>query len=233
MKWILEIENLSKNISGKKVLDNLSFDLESRKMLGLIGPNGSGKTTILNIIAGLVKQDQGSVKIDGHEPGIYTKEIVSYLPQENHLHNWMTIKEEMGFFEDFYKDFDRAKAESLLNEMKIDLNSKIGNMPKDNLEKLRLILVLSRKAKLYLLDEPFIGVDSIVRNEMIDIILKSYNDESSMIFSAHDIRDFERLVDEVVFISGGKIILKGDPDELRVKRGMSIDDLYREVMKNV
>lgn len=233
MKSILEIENLSKSFSRKKALDNISLDLENSKVLGIIGPASSGKTTLLNIIAGIAREDQGTIKIDGHKPGVYTKEIVSYLPQGNHLHDWMTAKEQIEFFQDFYKDFDREKADGLLNEMKIHGKDKIGNLSKDNLEKLRLILVFSRKAKLYLLDEPFNGVDSLVRDEIIDIISRSYDEESSIIISSKDVKTFERLVDQVAFISAGKILLKGDSEDLRFERRMSIDDLYREVMKNV
>jgi len=233
VKSILEIENLSKSFSRRKALDGISLNLENSKVLGLIGPAGSGKTTLINIIAGLAKQDQGTIKIDDHEPGVYTKEIVSYLPQGNHLHNWMTVKEEIGFFQDFYKDFDKKKAENLLSDMNIDGKIKVGNLSKDNLEKLKLTLIFSRKAKLYLLDEPFSGADSLVRDEIIDIILRSYDEESSVILSSKDAKIFERLVDKVAFISGGKILLSGDPEDLRHERRMSIDDLYREVIKNV
>lgn len=233
MSKVLEIENLSKYYSGKKVLDKIGLELESGKILALLGPNGSGKTTLLKTIAGLIREDEGKILISEHKPGVYTKEIVSYLPDVNHLYNWMSVKDALAFFRDFYKDFDVQKANEMLKLMKISVNSKVDELSKGMLEKLMLILVLSRKAKLYLLDEPFVGIDPLTRDEIIDVVLKSYSTDSSIIISTHIIKDFERLFDEVVFFSKGKIVLKDNTQDLMLKNEKSIDDLYKEVLKNV
>lgn len=233
MSKVLEIENLSKYYSGKKVLDEIGLELESGKILALLGPNGSGKTTLLKIIAGLIREDEGKILINEHKPGVLTKEIVSYLPDVNHLYNWMSVKDALAFFRDFYKDFDIQKANEMLQLMKISINSKVVELSKGMLEKLMLILVLSRKAKLYLLDEPFVGIDPLTRDEIIDVVLKSYSTDSSIIISTHIIKDFERLFDEVVFFSKGKIVLKDNTQDLMLKNEKSIDDLYKEVLKNV
>lgn len=232
METIFKIENLTKSYMTKKALNGVSLELEKGKILGLLGPNGSGKTTLMKICAGLLRPTSGKVYIDGLVPGLNTKSIVSYLPDVNYLYKWMKIKDALCFFKDFYSDFDIDKAKGLLEFMNLDENSKVTSLSKGMLEKLNLTLVLSRKAKLYILDEPLGGVDPVAREKIIDAILDNFSEESSMIISTHLVRDIERLFDEVVFISQGEFILKGNAEDLRTEKGKSIDELYREVFQD-
>ncbi|MCD2347838.1 ABC transporter ATP-binding protein [Clostridium guangxiense] len=230
---ILKVSNLNKSYFRKKALDNFEMKLEEGKILGLLGPNGSGKSTFLKILAGLLRKNSGEVLIDGNEIGIYTKSIVSYLPDKNYLYKWMKIKDAFSYFRDFYSDFDYAKAEELLKFMNLDMESKVTSLSKGMLEKLHLTLVLSRKARLYVLDEPLGGVDPTTREKILDTIINNFNEKSSMIITTHLVNDIERLFDDVVFISDGKNVLSGSAEGLRNEKGMSIDELYREVFKDV
>ncbi|AYD41311.1 ABC transporter ATP-binding protein [Clostridium fermenticellae] len=231
MSSLIKISDLEKRYFNKKALDKINLEIDSGKIIGLLGPNGSGKTTLLKIIAGISRQSNGQISIDGVKPGIYTKSIVSYLPDKDYLFKWMKIKDAINFFNDFYKDFDRDKAYEFLKFMELDENSNIKSLSKGMSEKLSLTLTLSRKAKLYILDEPLGGVDPTTREKILNAILENYSKESSMIITTHLISDIERLFDSVIFISNGKIILNGDAEELRNERHMSIDGLYREVFK--
>ncbi|MBB6696480.1 ABC transporter ATP-binding protein [Clostridium algidicarnis] len=229
MKNIVEAKNLSKSYFKKKALDNLNLTIPEGQVLGLLGPNGSGKTTFIKILSGILSQSSGDIIIDGNIPGAYTKSVVSYLPDKNYLYKWMTVNDAILFFKDFYSDFDEVKAYELLSFMKLDKNSKVTSLSKGMSEKLNLTLVLSRKAKLYVLDEPIAGVDPVAREKILDAIINNYNKDSSMIITTHLVRDIERIFDHVSFISEGKIILSGNAEELREEKGRSIDELYRDV----
>ncbi len=229
MKNIVEAKSLSKSYFKKKALDDLNLNIPEGQVLGLLGPNGSGKTTFIKILSGILSQSKGDIIIDGHEPSPYTKSVVSYLPDKNYLYKWMTVNDAIVFFKDFYSDFDEVKAYELLTFMKLDKNSKVTSLSKGMSEKLNLTLVLSRKAKLYVLDEPIAGVDPVAREKILDAIINNYNKDSSMIITTHLVRDIERIFDHVSFISEGKIILSGNAEELREERGKSIDELYRDI----
>ena len=229
MKNIVEAKSLSKSYFKKKALDDFNLNIPEGQVLGLLGPNGSGKTTFIKILSGILSQSKGDIIIDGHEPSPYTKSVVSYLPDKNYLYKWMTVNDAIVFFKDFYSDFDEVKAYELLTFMKLDKNSKVTSLSKGMSEKLNLTLVLSRKAKLYVLDEPIAGVDPVAREKILDAIINNYNKDSSMIITTHLVRDIERIFDHVSFISEGKIILSGNAEELREEKGRSIDELYRDV----
>ena len=229
MENIIKTSNLTKNYNGKKALDNVSLTVEKGKILGLLGPNGSGKTTFMKIAAGLVKPTSGNITIDNQPVGPYTKSIVSYLPDVNILYKWMKIKDAVEFYKSFYKDFDMERCKRNLEFMELDKELKVTALSKGMAEKLHLSLALSRRAKLYILDEPLGGIDIIARDKIIDTIIANYDGESSMIISTHLVRDIERMFDEVAFISEGKIILEGDAEELRQQKEKSIEGIYREV----
>lgn len=229
---LLKAANLSKSYFKKKALDDFNIEVKKGSILGLLGPNGSGKSTFIKIVAGILKKSSGEILIDNQEPSVYTRSIVSYLPDVNYLYNWMKIKDALEFFKDFYDDFDFNKAVELLDFMRLDENSKVTSLSKGMLEKLQLTLVLSRKAKIYMLDEPLGGVDPTTREKILDTIVNSFSKESSMVITTHLVSDIERLFDDVVFISEGKNILSGNAEDLRNEKGTSIDGLYREIFKD-
>lgn len=231
MNCILKTEDLTKSYINKKALDSVNIEIEKGKIVGILGPNGSGKTTLIKLITGLIKPTSGNVLIDGHKPDVYTKSIVAYLPDRSFLYKWMKIKDAVAFFKDFYKDFSEEKALELLEFMKLDLESKVTSLSKGMMEKLNLALTLSRKAKLYILDEPLGGVDPNTREKILDAIIENYSEDSSMIITTHLVQDIERLFDDVIFISDGKIILSGNAEELRIENGKSIDEICREVFE--
>ncbi|NMM62746.1 ABC transporter ATP-binding protein [Clostridium sp. P21] len=230
--FILKASNIEKSYFSKRALNGINLEVKKGKIVGLLGPNGSGKTTFLKIAAGILRQSSGEIVIGGHKPGIQTKAIVSYLPDKDYLFKWMKIKDAIEFFNSFYKDFDKDKAMELLEFMNLDANSKITSLSKGMTEKLYLTLTLSRKAKLYILDEPLGGVDPTTREKILDAILNNYSEDSSMIITTHLVNDIERLFDDVAFISKGEIVLSGNAEEFRNEKGMSIDELYREVFKD-
>ncbi len=231
METMLKTTNLTKKYSRNRGLDGLNMEIKTGRIVGLLGPNGSGKTTFLKIAAGILRQDAGEIEIDGKKPGIYTKSIVSYLPDTNYLYKWMKIKDAVKFYSDMFKDFDRSKCDELLKFMNLEEGDKVASLSKGMLEKLNLSLTISRKAKLYILDEPLGGVDPTAREKIIDTILNNYREDSSMIVTTHLVNDIERLFDDVFFISEGKIVLEGNAEELRISKGKSIDELYREVFQ--
>lgn len=226
---LVEVKNLSKSYFNKKALNNLNLNIEEGKVLGVLGPNGSGKTTLIKIMVGLLRQSKGEVLINGQKVGVYTKSIVSYLPDRNFLYNWMTIEDAFKFYSDFYFDFDQKRGEELLSFMKLEKGMKITSLSKGMMEKLNLTLVLSRKAKLYILDEPIAGVDPVARDQILDAIIKNYDPNSSMIITTHLVRDMESLFDDVAFLKDGKIILEGNAENLREEKGKSIDEIYKEI----
>ncbi|MCC5464740.1 ABC transporter ATP-binding protein [Pelosinus baikalensis] len=228
---VLEAENLCKSYLNKRALQGANLTIQQGRILGLLGPNGSGKTTFLKIAAGILHPSSGKLLIDGQEPGVYTKSIVSYLPDTEYLFKWMKIKDAVQYFKDFYSDFDEKKAFALLEFMKLDANSSVKSLSKGMKEKLKLTLVLSRKAKLYILDEPLGGVDPTAREKILDAIINNFSENSSMIITTHLVNDIERIFDEVAFISDGEIVLQGNAEELRLNKNKSIDELYREVFQ--
>ncbi|UYJ40251.1 MAG: ABC transporter ATP-binding protein [Lachnospiraceae bacterium] len=226
---ILECENLSKNYGSVKALDNLTLKIESGKIVGLLGPNGHGKTTLIKTLSGLLSKDKGKVLIDGKRIGVGTKKIVSYLPERSYLSPEMKIKEVVSFFQEFYEDFDAKKADAMLGELSLDKESKLKSLSKGNREKVQLIMVMSRKAKLYLLDEPMGGVDPAARDYILKTIISNYSEDATVIISTHLIQDVEQILDEVVFLKEGKVMLHSDVDELRMEKEKSVDALFREV----
>ena len=231
MGTILKADRLCKSYINKKALNGVNLEISCGKIMGLLGPNGSGKTTFLKIVAGILHPSSGEILIYGERPGVYTKSIVSYLPDNDYLLNWMRIKDAVAYFKDFYSDFDEKRAKELLEFMQLDENSKVLNLSKGMKEKLKLTLVLSRKAKLYILDEPLGGVDPVAREKILDAIIASFNENSSMIITTHLVNDIERVFDDVAFISDGEIVLQGNAEELRSSKKKSIDEIYREVFK--
>lgn len=229
MKPIVEIRNLTKNYFNKRALDDLNLNIESGKVVGILGPNGSGKTTLIKILTGLLRQSKGEVLIDGRQVGVYTKSIVSYLPDRNFLYSWMSIQDACEFYKDFYSDFDDNRFEQLLDFMKLEKSMKITSLSKGMHEKLNLSLVLSRDAKLFILDEPIAGVDPVARDQILDAIINNYNDKSSMLITTHLVRDMENLFDDVVFLKDGEIVLEGNAEVLREEKGKQIDDIYKEI----
>lgn len=229
MADIVEIRDLSKQYMRTKALDNVDLNIKQGRIVGILGPNGSGKTSLMKIIAGILRQTRGEILIDGLVPGPATKAIVSYLPDRNFLYRWMKIDDAINFFKDFYEDFDEGKADELLSFMNLDRGMKIDALSKGMHEKLNLTLVLSRKAKLYVLDEPIAGVDPVARDQILDAIIKNYNNNSTMIITTHLVRDIESVFDEVIFLKEGVVILQGNAEELREEKGMQIDSLYKEI----
>ena len=231
MDNILRSEEICKSYLNKKALRGINLDIKPGKIVGLLGPNGSGKTTFLKIAAGILHASSGKILIDGQEPGVYTKSIVSYLPDNEYLPNWMKVRDAIKYFKDFYLDFDEAKAKELLLFMNLDENSTVKSLSKGMKEKLKLTLILSRNAKLYILDEPLGGVDPTAREKILNAIVNSFNENSSMIITTHLVNDMERIFDDVAFISNGEIVLQGNAEELRMEKEKSIDELYREVFQ--
>ena len=232
MEKILEIKNLNKKYFTKTALENVNLSLEKGRILGLMGPNGSGKTTLLKIIAGLQHVNTGTVQVYGHDIGLETKKIVSFLPDKNVLYPFMKSIDALNFFQNYYDDFDMKKALDMLDFMKLDKNEKVSAMSKGMIEKLNLTLAFSRNAKLFVLDEPLGGVDPVARDRIISTIIKTYNEDSSIIISTHLVNDVERIFDDVCFIGKGKVILSGSAEDLRVEKGLSIDQIYIETFQD-
>lgn len=231
MDYILESKNLSKSFKKTDALKDVSLKIPKGKIIGLLGPNGSGKTTFIKLCNNLLTPTKGALLIDNMKPGVETKSIVSYLPERNYLNDWMKVEEILNMFNDFYKDFDLARAYDMIEKLHLDPSSKLKTMSKGTKEKVQLILVMSRSAKLYLLDEPIGGVDPAARDYILDTIIKNYNDESTIIISTHLIADIEKILDDVIFLKEGKVVLSKSVDEIREKEGKSVDALFREVFK--
>lgn len=228
---ILKCEGLTKSYGRKTALRNLSLSVEPGRIVGLLGPNGSGKTTLIKIATGLLTATSGTVSIDNKMPGQETKAVVSYLPEITYLNDWMKVSQLVKFFDDFYSDFDSEKAYEMLKNLNIDENESLKSLSKGTKEKVQLILVMARNAKLYLLDEPIGGVDPAARDYILNTIIRNYNPEASVIISTHLISDIEQVLDDVIFLKNGEIALATSVDELRENHNMSVDTYFREVFK--
>lgn len=230
-EYILQCNELTKKFGASAALNNINLNIGKGKLIGLLGPNGSGKTTLIKIANGLLTPTSGNILIKNTVPGYETKKIVSYLPDKNCLIDSMTVKELVEMFTDFYDDFQSQKAYAMIENLHIDPNQKLKTLSKGNKEKVQLILVMSRKAELYLLDEPIGGVDPATRDYILDSIIKNYSEDATVIISTHLIADIEKVLDEVIFIKSGSIILHEDVDSLREREGKSVDEIFREVFK--
>jgi len=231
MSEILRCENVTKTFGSVTALDNVSLTLESGKIVGLLGPNGSGKTTLIKLINGLLTPNFGRLLVDGDEPGVVTKTKVAYLPDNIYLNGWMTIRQIVEYFEDFYEDFSPACAYEMLDRLGISPEKKLKTLSKGNKEKVCLILVMSRRARLYVLDEPIAGVDPAARDYVISTIINNYNPEATVLISTHLISDIEQILDEVLFIRNGHLVLHKSVEDIRAEEGKSVDELFREVFR--
>ena len=228
---LVECKHVTKKYGAKVALDDVNLTIEKGKIIGLLGPNGSGKTTLIKLLNDLLVPNSGEILIQGNHPGVETKKIISYLPERTYLNFNMKIKEVIQYFKDFYKDFREEVAYDLLKKLDINPNDQLKTLSKGMKEKVQLILVMSRKAELYILDEPIGGVDPAARDYILDTILKNFNEGASIIISTHLISDIEKILDEVIFIKKGKIVLHESSDQLRDESGKSIDGYFREEFK--
>lgn len=225
---IVEMKNVSKIYGRKKALNKIDLTIEKGKIIGLLGSNGSGKTTLIKLINNLLVPSYGEVLVKGQKPGIESKKIISYLPERSYLNFQMKVRNLLGYFKDFYEDFDMVRAEKLLADFGIDKEDRLKTMSKGTKEKVQLIMVMSRRAELYILDEPIGGVDPAARDYILDTILSNFNEGASVLISTHLIQDVERILDDVIFLSKGKIVANKSADALRNEKGKSIDEIFRE-----
>ena len=228
---ILQCQGLTKYYGGVLALDHADIAIEPGQIVGLLGPNGSGKTTLIKLANGLLQPTSGSILIDDMTPSPKTHAIVSYLPERIALTDWMNVRQLMDFYGDFYADFQREAAEQMLAQLQLPLGQTVRQMSKGTREKLRLILTMSRKAKLYLLDEPIGGVDPATRDYILHTFLSNYNPEAAVVISTHLITDVESILDSVIFLNQGKVVLQSTVDDIRETRGKSVDAYFREVFR--
>ena len=228
---LLEIKDLNKSFDNKEILKDINLSIQSGKIIGLLGKNGVGKTTLIKLINDLLTPTSGEILIKGQKIGVETKKVISYLPERTYLNKQMKVSEVISYFEDFYDNFDSEKAKKLLKDLDLDINQKLAKMSKGMQEKVQLVLVMSRNADLYVLDEPLGGVDPATRDYILDTILSNFNENASVIISTHLISDIEKILDEVIFIDKGKIVLQSDADKLRTKENASIDEIFRRMFK--
>ena len=231
MEPILECRNLKKLYTPNTGLQDINLTLERGKIIGLLGPNGSGKTTLIKLINNLLVPTSGSITIGGYEPGIETKKIISYLPDRTYLNSWMRIGDCLRYFAAFYDDFDTNKAYDMLKRLNLDASSRLKSLSKGNKEKVQLILVMSRNAQLYCLDEPIGGVDPASRDYILNTILSNYNENGTVLISTHLISDVENILDEAVFLKNGCVYMHASVDDIRMQQGKSVDALFREVFR--
>lgn len=231
MSAILECINLSKNFNSLMAVSNLNLKLESGRIIGLLGPNGSGKTTLIKMISGLLTPASGSLLINGMEPGVETKKIVSYLPERTYFNNAMKVSEILKLFSDFYEDFDRAKAEDMLRRLDVNPAFKFKTLSKGTKEKVQLVMVMARRAKLYLLDEPIGGVDPAAREYILDTVISNYAEGASVLISTHLISDVERVLNDFIFLRYGQLIMQGNVQQVCSEQGKSLDEIFREVFR--
>ncbi|MCL1924686.1 MAG: ABC transporter ATP-binding protein [Defluviitaleaceae bacterium] len=229
----LEIKNLKKNYGEVEALKGVNIFVKPGQIVGLLGPNGSGKTTIIKTITGLLSSYEGEVSINGNSPGVLANSDISYLPDKSHVPTWMKVSQSVDFFSDFYTDFDKPKALEMLTNMEIPLNRKIKSLSRGQQEKVGLSLVMARNAKLYILDEPIGAVDPASRDFIMETILKNQSDGGSILISSHIIADIENNLDYAIFLKQGEVFLEGEANKLREEKGKNLDELFREVFKNV
>ena len=230
---LIQCSGLCKDFGRKEALKDVDLRIGRGKIIGLLGPNGSGKTTLIKLLNGLIRPTKGEILIDGIKPGIYTKSIVSYLPDRSYFADWMHVKDVLDMFEEFYNDFDRCKAEEMCAAMGITASDRIKTMSKGTREKVQLILVMSRNAQLYLLDEPIAGVDPAARDYILSTIINNYSEDGTVIISTHLISDIERVLDEVIFINDGSVTRHETVDDIKEREGKSIDDVFRDTFRMV
>jgi len=230
MNPILECSGLTKTFGPKKALSDINLRIGQGQIVGLLGPNGSGKTTLIKLANALLTPTAGEIRIAGMKPGLGTKKIVSYLPEKNYLNDWMRVRDIIGMFKDFYEDLSPEKAYDMLKRLNISADDKLKTLSKGTKEKVQLILVMSREARLYLLDEPIGGVDPAARNYILETIISNYNPEATVLISTHLIYDVEKVLDHVIFINEGRLVLSSPVDEIR-EQGKSVDGLFREVFR--
>lgn len=228
---LLVCKNLCKEFDKRKILQDINLKIPRGKIIGLLGKNGAGKSTLIKLINDLLTPTSGEILINGEKPGVNSKKIIAYLPERTYLDKEMTIKQAINYFDEFYQNFDSDKAIRLLKDLDLDINKKISKMSKGMQEKLQLVLVMSRDAELYILDEPLGGVDPATRDYILDTILSNFSEGASVIISTHLISDVERILDEVIFVDQGKIVLTSSADELRNKENASIDEIFRRYFK--
>ena len=228
---LLEINNLNKSFDNKEILKDINLSIQRGKIIGLLGKNGVGKTTLIKLINDLLTPTSGEILIKGQKIGVETKKVISYLPERTYLNKQMKVSEVISYFGDFYDNFDSEKAKKLLKDLDLDINQKLTQMSKGMQEKVQLVLVMSRNADLYVLDEPLGGVDPATRDYILDTILSNFNENASVIISTHLISDIEKILDEVIFIDKGQIVLQSDADKLRTKENASIDEIFRRMFK--
>ena len=231
MTATFECRDLGKSFGSTQALRNVNISIAPGRVVGLLGPNGTGKTTLIKLANGLLSPSHGEVLICGEEPGPESKALVSYLPDKTCMPMWMNVEQLMDFFQDFYADFNRQRAETMLDRLGLDRKKKLRQMSKGTKEKVQLIMVMSRKAKLYLLDEPIGGVDPATRDYILDTIIRNYDPEAVVLISTHLISDVEKVLDEVLFINQGQIALQASVDDIRQQYGKSVDEYFREVFK--
>ncbi len=231
MSEILSCNHLSKMYGNTTALSNVCLTLESGKIIGLLGPNGSGKTTLIKLINGLLTPSAGTVLINGNKPGVQSKSEVAYLPDNIYLNTWMTVEQIVTYFSDFYADFRAELAYEMMERLGISRKNKLKTLSKGNKEKVCLILVMSRNAKLYVLDEPIAGVDPAARDYVISTIIQNHNPEATVLISTHLISDIEEILDEVIFLRQGNVVLHKSVDDIRQEHDCSVDALFREVFK--
>lgn len=228
---VLECKGLTKRFGRTTALDEVALTIEPGRIVGLLGPNGSGKTTLIKLANGLLTPDGGYIAVCGGAPGRESHSLVSYLPERTAIPTWMTARQLLDFYGDFYQDFRREAAEEMLDHLGIQPRQAVRQMSKGTREKVQLIMVMSRAAKLYLLDEPIGGVDPATRDYILSTIIGNYNPEAAVVISTHLIADVEKVLDEVVFINQGHVVLQSTVDDIREEKGMSVDALFREVFK--
>lgn len=228
---LIETKDLSKKFDNKVILDKINIKIPSGKIVGLLGKNGAGKSTLIKLINDLLTPTSGEILIKGNKVGVESKKVISYLPERTYLNKNMRVLEVIKYFKDFYDDFNVDKAEKLLKDLDLDINTKLTKMSKGMLEKVQLVLVMSREADLYILDEPLGGVDPATRDYILDTILSNFSENASVIISTHLISDIEKILDEVIFIDKGKIVLQSEADKLRNKEKSSIDEIFRRMFK--
>jgi len=228
---VLQVMALSKRYGSRLALEDINLSLPRGRIIGLLGPNGSGKTTLLKLACGLLQPNSGRILIDGHPPGIHSKSVTAYLPEKTYLNDWMRVDGLIKFFSDLYADFREQRAYDMLQALGISERARLKTLSKGTQEKVQLILVMSREAQLYLLDEPIGGVDPAAREYIVKTIIGNYNENATVFISTHIITDIERVLDDVIFLDRGRITLQSPVDDIRAQHGKSVDEMFREVFR--